>query len=132
MHHASTVAIALATVIAAGCTISPPPPPKAEGNYRPINRLSNVPLNTSIPRVFDLDYSGSLEGALVAIRKQQPQMRIEPSEGERKVVNVKISARQVTLENALQLLARETKGVAEIVHRPDAVNKIDTILIRYK
>jgi len=132
MHHASTVAIALAAAVAAGCTISPPPPPKAEGDYRPINRLSNVPLNTSIPRVFDLDYSGSLEGALVAIRKQQPQVRIEPSEGERKVVNIKIAARQVTLENALQLLARETKGVAEIIHRPDAGNKIDTVLVRYK
>jgi len=132
MRSAQLLPMALAVALTTGCTISPPPPPQPEGDYRPVNKLSNVPLNTSIPRVFDLDYSGSLEGALVAIRKHQPQVRIEPSEGERKVVNITISARQVTLENALQLLARETKGIAEIVHRPDAVNKIDTILIRYK
>lgn len=116
----------------AGCAVSPPAPPKVNGEYRPVNQLSDLPFNSSIPRVFDFDYEGSLEGALIEIRKHQPQMRIEPSEGKRKVINIKISARQVTLENALQLVAREAKGVAEVVHRPDSVNKIDSILIRYK
>lgn len=131
MHKNQTLCLLLAVALT-GCAVSPPPPPSVQGEYRPVNRLSDVPFNSSIPRVFDFDYRGSLEGALLEVRKHQPQMRIEPSEGTRKMVNIRISARQVTLENALQLIAREAKGTAEIVHRPDSVNKIDGVFIRYK
>jgi len=132
MQNIKFLFMAFSAFVAAGCAISPPPPPKPEGDYRPVNRLSQVPLNTSIPRVFDFDYSGSLEGALLEIQRHQPQVRIEPSQGQSNAVNVKISARQVTLENALQLIAREARGIAEIVHRPDSINRTDSVFIRYR
>jgi len=124
--------VALVAIMAPGCTISPPPPPKPTGDYRPVNRLPQVPHDTAIPRVFDMDYRGDLEGALAEISKHQPQIRIDPPQGERQPVEIMISVRQVTLEHALQLLARQARGIAEIVHRPDSLNKTDSILIRYR
>lgn len=124
--------IVASVAILAGCA-HPPAPPAVEGSYRPVNGISTAPANTTVPRVFDFDYKGTLPGALAALTAKQPRMRLEPdrNEGIPSNIAVEVELRQVTLSNALQAIARATNGRAEVIEEPDFENRSSVVYIRY-
>lgn len=115
----NTIICVLFLSLVAGCAGSPPKPPEAKGEYRPINRIEPKPSatqpDTLIQQTFDFTYEGDIVDSLYALQNAQPQLTILPTLGKRIPLLVRVNLRAVTLEDALRTLGEQGGRSADVV-----------------
>lgn len=120
-----------ALTIVAGCSTSPPPPPSAKGEYRPINQVIPTVASSDIPRVFDFKFKGTAYEALTALQTKQHQFVVLPSQGREVQAKVELDLRQVSLESAIRIIGIQGAGIFEVVYKNDPLSNTDSAYIKY-
>lgn len=122
------IARTIIVIMLVGCG-SPPKPSTVEGEYRPINRITDgrtTEKNTK--RVFDFVFEGDIVDSLVALQAIQPQIKVKPPIGKAFPLPLRLELQGVVLEDALQAIGEQGVNIADVVWLPAS----NEVFIRYR
>lgn len=113
----NTALIFAVTLSLIGCSLSPPKPPAVEGEYRPINRPTQVAALPQ-PKTFDYRFDGDIVDALEALQPFSTGLVVLPPEGPRSPISIKVNLYRATIEQALRAIGEQGGGAASVVWTP--------------
>lgn len=115
----------------AGCSFSPPKPPEAKGDYRPVNRPVVVAKQTR-PATFDFSFEGDIADSLTALKEVQPQIKVLPPVGYVAPWPVRVNLQRTTLESALRAIGEQGGDVADVVWNSTKGQASNQVYIRFR
>jgi hypothetical protein len=126
--------VMLSICLLSACAGSPPAPPSAKGEYRPINKPETQKSASAFTTaaVFNFNFEGDIVDALVALHSFQPQLNVSPPLGKTSPLPVRINLRNTTLENALRSIGEQGGDIADVVWKLAPGEKEGQAFIRFR